>query len=90
MPLSGIAPSSSTSQLTPAPPPGFDVTLDEAADEQARELAIIFQELQWDDERKAEAARHEDKNRAMNRLRAVGRINLAVISLILMQCIAGY
>lgn len=70
MPLPGIAPSSSASQLTPAPPHGFDATLDEAADEQARELAIIFQELQWDDERKAEAARHEDKNRAMNRLRA--------------------
>ncbi|KIO29506.1 hypothetical protein M407DRAFT_168503 [Tulasnella calospora MUT 4182] len=70
MPLPGIVPPSSASQSTPAPPHGFDVTLDEAADEQARELAIIFQELQWDDERKAEADRHGDKNRAMNRLRA--------------------
>ncbi|KAG8912938.1 hypothetical protein FRC01_004824, partial [Tulasnella sp. 417] len=70
MPLPGIVPASSASEVTPAPPHGFDATLDEAADEQARELAIIFQELQWDDERKAEAARHEDKNRAMNRLRA--------------------
>ncbi|KAG9016023.1 hypothetical protein FRB90_003815 [Tulasnella sp. 427] len=70
MPLPGIAPSASATHIAPPAPVGLEATFEEAADEQARELAIIFQELEWNDERKAETARHEDKNRAMSRLRA--------------------